>query len=130
MGKGYAEIARAAAFVEIDAEDLAASERHFVKCKNRPGSAIMGRYTQAIGLSGEDGFLILQAAFGLALAFDGKTWIGEVVTHGRSVLDGEDDEKDVVFDQQIIAKDLNAIVFCADMVEFLGHFRNGLKGMR
>ena len=130
MKGGYAEIARAAAFVEIDAEDLAASERHFVKCKNRPRSAIRGRYTQAVGLSGEDGFLILQAAFGLALALYGKARIGEVVAHGGAVLDGEDNEKDIVPHQKIIAEDLDSVVFCADMVEFFGHFGNGLKGMR
>lgn len=130
MGKGYAEIAGAAAFIEINAKDLAASERHLVEGENRAGRSVWGCYTQTVGLSWEDGFFVLQAAFGLALALYGKARIGEVVAHGGAVLDGEDNEKDIVPHQKIIAEDLDSVVFCADMVEFFGHFGNGLKGMR
>lgn len=79
-GQGQDEVPGPAFFIEINTENLAACESHLIKGENRPGSTIRGCYTQAIGLSGEDGFLILQAAFGLSLALDSKARIRKVVT--------------------------------------------------
>ena len=76
------EVPGAAALVEVDAEDLAAGKGYFVEGEDHLSGGIRLDNPQPVGLAGEDGFLVLEAACGAALALHGEAWIGQSIAHG------------------------------------------------
>lgn len=115
------EVPGAAALVEVDAEDLAAGKGYFVEGEDHLSGGIRLDNPQPVGLAGEDGFLVLEAAFGAALALHGEAGIREAVAHGRAVLQGDQEEEDIVFVEDIFAKDVNIVAPGSEMEEFRFH---------
>ena len=62
------------------------SKVSFCLCQSVAG----GDGTKAVGQSGDDGFLILEAAFCAFAAFYGKAGYGYLIAYGRGILQGED----------------------------------------
>ena len=103
------EVPGSAALVEVDAEDLAAGQRDFIESEDYLSCGIRLDNAQPVGLFWENGFLVLEAALGAALALYGEAWIGQRVTHGRAVFQGNQKEENIIFVEDVLAENINTV---------------------
>ena len=104
-----------------DANKALRALRDFVEGENEPAFAFRGYGSKAIDLLGEPGFLVLESAFGAALAFHGEAGFRHLIAYGRGVPKGNQQEQHVVLVEYVFAEDFYAVVLGSDMVEFLFH---------
>lgn len=82
---------------------MSADEGQFVKCEDHPSFVARSDDAKAVGQSGDDGFLVLEAAFGAFAAFNGKAGCGHLIAYGRGILQGEDQYQDIVLYEDVLA---------------------------
>lgn len=107
---------------------MAADEGQFVKGKHHPSIGTRGNSPQAPGGPWNQRFLVLQSALGAFAAFYGKAGYGYLVAYGGLVLQGENQEQDVIFDEDVFAEEGDAVVPFPQVVEFLGPAHKALQG--
>jgi len=103
------EVPGAAALVEVDAEDLAAGQGDFVEGEDHLSCGIRLDNAQPVGLPGEDGFFVLEAAFGAALALYGEAGVGQRIAHGRAVFQGNKEEEDIILVEDVLAENIDTV---------------------
>ena len=75
------EVPGTAFLVEVDTEDLSAGQGDFVEGEDHLSCGIRLDNAQPVGQPGEDGFLVLEAAFGAALALYREAGVRQSVAH-------------------------------------------------
>lgn len=98
---------------------MAADEGQFVKGKDHSLLGSGGYSAHPIGQSGDKSFLVLETALGAFAAFHGKAGYGYLIAYGRLVLQGENQEQDVIFDEDVFAEEGDAVAPFPQVVEFL-----------
>ena len=107
---------------------MTADEGQFVKGEDHSLLGSGDYSAHPIGSSGYEGFFVLEPALGAFAAFYGKAGGGYLIAYGRLVLQGENQEQDVIFDEDVFAEEGDAVVPFPQVVEFLGPARKALKG--
>lgn len=127
LGQGQDEVPGPAFFVEIDSEDLSPGEEHFVEGEDHLRGGLGGGDTQPIGIPWEDGFLVLEAALGAALALHGEARVGQAVTDRRAVAEGNQQEENVILVEDILTEDVYSVAAGAEVAEFGFHSHKFFK---
>ena len=130
LGQGQDEIPGPSFFIEIDAEHLDAGEGDFVEGEDEFAGGVWGYGPKAIDLFGKLGFLVLEAAFGAALALHGEAGFRHLITYGGAVPQGNQQKQHVILVEYVFAEDFYAVVLGADKVELLLHCGKFFKGER
>lgn len=121
------EVPGASFLVEVNAEDLAAGQGDFVEGKDHLSCGIRLDNAQPVGLPGEDGLFVLEAALGAALALHGEARIGQPVAHGCAIMEGDQEEEDIVLVEDVFAEDVNAIAAGSKVEKFGRHTHKTFK---
>lgn len=125
--EGQDEVPGPAFFIEIDAEDLSTGKGHFVEGEDHFCGGFGGGNAQPVGIPGEDGLFVLEAASGATLALHGEARVGQAIADRRAVAEGNHEEENVILVEDVFAEDFYPISVGADVEEFRFHTHNAFK---